>query len=108
MESFEINGVEYFVKWTHTSQPELSKRITLCEIFDSLPPKSTETEKLLCSLFAPITYAYSELSKKDFNKFSRKFGRRLSFQRALFGGFNKTERAAIWKYALEHFEAKLR
>lgn len=94
METFEINNKKYFVKWTH-SQSEV--KTTMCEIFDT-----DGFEKDI-----PITYSYSKLSSKDKN-FSKKIGRRLSFQRSLLGSFNKDERTKIWKYAFEHFSTKLK
>jgi len=89
-----MNNKMYSVKWTHSSV-DTPTRTTLCEIFDDSLPEF------------PITYAWSSLSKKDKDKFSRRFGRRLSFQRALIGSFTKEERTAIWKYALTYFITSL-
>ena len=97
MENFTINDKKYLVKWTHNSK-DAKQRTTLCEIYEDCDN---------CESATPISYAYAILSKDDKNKFSKKFGRRLSFQRALLGPFNKEERTEIWDYAHAMFTTNL-
>lgn len=97
MESFQVNGKYYLVRWSH-SDPTVTPRSTLCEIYEDLGEIKTAE---------PISYAWATLAKEDKDKFCKRIGRKLSFQRALYGVFNKQEREMVWDYAICNFDATL-
>ena len=96
MEKFNVKGTDYWVRWTHYVN-EAPKKMTLCEIFTDQGVKENK----------PLSYAWATLSKNDKDKFSKRFGRRLSLQRALLGAFNKEERANIWDQVFLDFKCKM-
>lgn len=94
MEKFKVNGKNYFAKWTYdySKCDDCNKNpTTYCDIID-------EDNIVIC-------FATSRPSKNDI--FSKRIGRRLSFQRALLGCFNKQDRKDIWEYSVPYFETKL-
>jgi len=93
METFKLKGKKYHIKWSYDIVDQSdSKPVTFCDIIDS---ESGDT----------ISYAFAKVSPND--NFVRKIGRKLSFQRALLGCFNKEERQEIWKICVPAFTTKL-